>query len=189
MTKEELISKYNSGERSFVYTNLRGANLGWANLSRANLSGANLSWANLSRANLSGANLSGANLNGANLSGANLNGVILSRADLSRADLSWANLSWANLSRAELSWANLSRAIGIVELPVGDPRGYRSFVVKQADGSWRVFAGCRSFTGAQAREHWGPTYEGPTYEGCRDIGDRYLRALRWFGKQLKAGKV
>jgi hypothetical protein len=167
------------------YADLSYADLSYADLSYADLSYADLSYASLSYASLSRANLSYASLSRAELSGAKLSDAKLSGANLSDANLSDANLSHASLSGANLSRANLSDAVGIVELPVGDPRGYRCFAVQQTDGTWRVFAGCRGpMTGAQAREHWGPSYAGD-----REIGDRYLHGLRWFGRRLRAERA
>lgn len=115
MEIEELLNKYERGERDFGAINLCEANLSGVNLSGANLSGSNLSVANLSGANLHLANLSNAKLNvarmsGANLSKANLNRAILNVANLIRADLGGAELIQAALIRAELIRAELSRA-------------------------------------------------------------------------------
>jgi hypothetical protein len=134
---------------------------------RLDLSGADLREADLSWADLNGADLSWADLRGAGLSGAGLSG-----AGLSGADLSWADLRGADLSGADLSWA-----VGIAHPPVNDPRGYRCIAVWHADG-WRIAAGCRWFTLAEARAHWGDGYA-----GNRAIGDAYLRALEWLTEQ------
>ena len=77
MTRDELLSKYDKGERNFSgahlsYADLHGANLGYANLCYANLRDADLRDANLGYAHLSYADLHGANLRGANLCYANL---------------------------------------------------------------------------------------------------------------------
>lgn len=74
--------------------------------------------------------------------------------------------------------ANPCGAIGIHRLPVGDPRGYDAVAAWRDDKGWMVAAGCRWFTVAEARKHWG---EG--YKGDRAIGDRYLYALDWLDKQ------
>ena len=119
--------------------------------SGANLAGANLAWANLAWANLAGANLAGANLARANLTGANLAG---------------ANLAWANLAGAKLP----SPVIGLS----CDPRSlYRPIALAQADGSWRIFSGCRSFTIAEALAHWGSA----DYPD-RARGDAYVAAIK-----------
>ena len=118
---------------------------------------ADLSWADLSWANLSGANLSEANLSGADLSGANLR---------------WADLSGADLSGTYLSGANLRWAIGLHQLDMVDPRCYRPLAVAHPTG-WRIHSGCRSFTPAEALEHWGD----PDYDGDPGIAARYVRAI------------
>jgi len=120
MDEEEVLNRYEAGERDFMGILLTEANLSGVNLSEANFSGANLCVANLSGANLQGADLSKAKLNVARLSGCNLtkanfNRAILNVANLVRADLSGASLIQtglirAELIRAQLSNANLSRA-------------------------------------------------------------------------------
>jgi uncharacterized protein YjbI with pentapeptide repeats len=64
MGAQELIDKYDTGEREFHGADLRGAILYEVNLAGANLSGANLSGVDLKRACLDKANLSGADLGG-----------------------------------------------------------------------------------------------------------------------------
>jgi hypothetical protein len=157
--------------------NLILANLIGADLRGSDLSGSNLRWANLSGADLSDANLSGANLILANLSDANLSGSDLSGSNLRWANLSGSNLRGADLSRANLSWADLSGA-DLKCLPVGDPRGYRP-VATWCEG-WFIFAGCRRFTIAEARAHWGVNYK-----GVRSTGDQYLAAMDWLENQPK----
>jgi len=162
--------------------NLRGANLRYANLSDADLRGAYLSGADLS-----GSVLRGADLRDADLIGANLRGAYLSCADLSGADLSGAYLSGAYLRGAylrgaylrdaDLRDAYLNGALNIICLPVGDPRGYRPVAVWFGD-HWVIYSGCRQFTIAEAREHWGDAYKGE-----RSTGDRYLYACDWLEKQ------
>ena len=147
--------------------NLTGANLSDANLSDANLTGANLTGANLSDANLTGANLFDANLSDANLSGAHLSG----------ADLSSATLLDANLSGADLTGANLRGAIGVLCLPLHDPRGYRAVAVAHSTG-WVVSSGCQWLTQSEAHEHWGDAYRGE-----RVVGDLYLAAIDWLDAQ------
>ena len=62
LTDEELIRRYNAGERNFSGLTLRNVNLEGLDLRGINLSGVNLIGANLKRTNLTRANLSGANL-------------------------------------------------------------------------------------------------------------------------------
>ena len=97
----------------------------------------------------------------------------LRMADLRMADLRGADLSGANLCWADLSGADLSEAAGIIELPVGDPRGYRSFAVKHYRG-WIIFAGCRKFTIHEAKDHWGDD----SYND-HDRGERYVHAIEY----------
>ena len=88
--------------------------------------------------NLGGANLSMANLRGTKLRGANLSGADLSRADLGGADLSGADLAEV---RAIIDGGQ-------------DARGYRVLGWLR-DGQLMLKAGCRNFTLAEARAHWG----------------------------------
>jgi hypothetical protein len=122
---------------------------------RANLADAYLAGANLVGANLAGANLADAYLAGANLAGANLAGANLAGANLVDANLAWARLARANLAGANLAGANLAGRIidGGIRAD-----GYRFLLTRTEPGEWRVKAGCRNFTLAEAREHWGASY-------------------------------
>jgi pentapeptide repeat protein len=84
---------------------------------------------------------------GANLYRADLTGANLREANLREADLKGANLKGANLTGADLAGAG-----GYLDLG-HDPRGYHFRAILH-DG-WRINAGCRWFTVAEAREHWG----------------------------------
>jgi hypothetical protein len=146
-----------------------------ADLYGVNLSGVNLRWANLSKANLREANLREANLREANLCGANLRW-----ADLRRADLRWTDLSKANLGEADLSGANLCGAVGYLPLPVVDTRGYHHHAI-WCGVEWRVRAGCRDFSIAEARAHWlTDRYIGPAM-----VRETMSFALDWLEKQPK----
>jgi uncharacterized protein YjbI with pentapeptide repeats len=110
MKAEDILKRYQVGERDFGAIDLTEANLSGANLSGANLSGANLSVANLSGINLSNADLRNAKLNVARLSSANLSKANLCRANLNVANLVLADLGDASLVQAALVKAELSRA-------------------------------------------------------------------------------
>ena len=138
--------------------NLRGANLRGANLYGANLYGADLREADLYGADLRGADLRGTNLRGANLYGADLYGADLYEADLRGADLRGTNLRGTNLRGAylrdaNLLEANLREAEGVID-GGQDTRGYR-VVGWMHDDQLMIKAGCRNFTLAEARAHWG----------------------------------
>jgi uncharacterized protein YjbI with pentapeptide repeats len=75
MEAQELITRYEAGERDF----------GWANLYQTDLGGAVLSGAVLYHVNLGGANLKGANLVRADLTGANLSGAKVTSEQLGKA--------------------------------------------------------------------------------------------------------
>ena len=94
-----------------------------------------------------------------------------------QADLTSDDIIAANLIYATMTFADLTCATGVAHPPVKDPRGYRCIAVAWSDG-WQIFAGCHSFTLAEAREHWGVRYS-----GIRGIGDAYLFALDWLEKQ------
>jgi len=167
-TSEVLYEDSSETRRDTVDAAVRaGANLQDANLQGANLRDADLQGASLQYANLRDANLQGASLQDANLQGANLRD----------ADLQYASLRDANLRDANLQGANLRDAGGVLCLPVGDPRGWRPVAIWHGD-HWRVYSGCRDYTIADARKHWGPKYTGD-----RSTGDQYLAGLDWLEKQ------
>jgi len=85
MEAQELITRYEAGERDF----------GWSNLYQTDLSGAVLSRAVLYHVNLGGTNLKRANLDRADLIGANLR-----EANLVRADLTGAKVTSEQLGKA-----------------------------------------------------------------------------------------
>ena len=124
------------------------------------------------RADLRDADLRDANLRGANLRGAKLRGVDLWGVDLWGADLQGAKLRDADLRGVDLRGVDLQGVEGCVRLDLVDPREYQPVAVATDDG-WRIYSGCRSLTIAEALEHWGETYDGE-----REIGDRYLRAIK-----------
>ncbi len=118
--------------------------------------GANLQGANLREANLREADLQGANLREANLREADLREADLGGANLGGANLREANLREANLRGANLRGANLRGARGILQGPVCST--HPTFAIQHSDGI-RILAGCRCFTVAEARKHWGPEHE------------------------------
>jgi len=131
---------------------LRSANLSYADLRGADLSDAILRGADLRYADLRGAKLRSANVRDADLGSANLTGADLADANLTSANLIRTDLSSTNLSAAYLSGADLRGAEGILRGPCIDE--YESFLVRFEDGP-RIKVGCRWFTIAKAKEHWG----------------------------------
>jgi hypothetical protein len=92
-------------------------------------------------------------------------------------DLTGADLRGAYLSSAVPTGADLRGAIGVADLGVADPRGYRLLAVAHDDGTAMLYAGCRRLTAAEALAHWGA----PEYPD-RVRGDRYVSAIRrWMG--------
>ncbi len=108
----------------------------------------------------------------ADLRGANLRDVNLRGADLRGADLRGADLRGADLGCANLRGVNLRGAVSCVRLDMVDPREYQPVAVATKEG-WLIYSGCRSRTVAGALVHWGEHYGGE-----REIGDRYLRAIK-----------
>ena len=91
--------------------------------------------------------LIGADLHEADLGGAGLRGAYLRGADLIGADLGGADLHEADLRGANLTYAKGAKCLGT------DSRGYRFVAIRRGDG-WRILAGCRWFTVAEAVAHW-----------------------------------
>lgn len=152
-----LKSWYRLGHRDFKF-----ANLFHADLSGARLSGADLSWSKLFDSDLSEADLSKSRLFG---------------ADLSHADLSEANLSWA-----KLEGANLDDNEYLIDLGIELDRAYRRVIFTgHTNGEPRIMAGCRYFTFAEARAHWGS----PDYP-YRERGDEYLALIDIAEKMMEA---
>ena len=150
---------------------------------RADLDGANLTRANLYGADLDGANLTRANLTRANLDGANLTRANLTRANLTRANLYGANLTRANLDGAEPYGANLDGAnLGDTKLIDGGLRsdGYRFWLIHSTEQGWRIKAGCRNFTVADARTHWSQ---------ARDVLSLNIEALAIVDHMLALAKI
>ncbi|MGK4005980.1 toll/interleukin-1 receptor domain-containing protein [Sorangium sp. So ce1036] len=108
---EELLARYDAGERFFPFADLQGADLQGKRLEDINLQEANLQGASLQRANLCRAALRGANLQGANLRDTLLLGVMLWDANLRGANIQSADLRHARLERANFQAANLSIAL------------------------------------------------------------------------------
>lgn len=117
--RDEIIRRYEAGERNFSGIDLRNTPIDYTclmdiNFSRANLQQSSFSHIYLVNANFSGANLEGiflgASLINVNLSNANLRGADLKGSELTGADLTGADLTGANLSDARLIGTNLSNA-------------------------------------------------------------------------------
>jgi hypothetical protein len=100
MDTQELIDRYQVGDRDFRWSDLTRADLSNVDLAEADLSGSDMTWANLQEANLRGAILEGADLSMANLTGADLTGT-----NLRGVYLRWARLDGAILDGADLQGA------------------------------------------------------------------------------------
>ena len=130
MDAEELVSKYNAGDRDFRWSELAGGELTAVNLMEVDLAESNLAGAQLSRADLHMANLTQADLTGADLSWA-----ILSWANLSGARLGGADLRMANLTGARLVGANLAGATSTPRRPaLGQSAGRHPGQSRLVDG-------------------------------------------------------
>ncbi|MGC9525359.1 MAG: pentapeptide repeat-containing protein [Limnospira sp.] len=110
MEAEELLDRYQRGERHFQSVDLGGANLSGVHLKQVDLSGADLGGANLSWAVLTEAELTGANLTRADLQSALLASAHLDRTQLNGANFSRADLRFASVQNARLNWAILEGA-------------------------------------------------------------------------------
>jgi hypothetical protein len=82
---------------------------------------------------------------------------------MSGANMSMANMRGANMSGADMSGANMSGAdlYGAKNIIIGPHRSDGYFFWLTHDGTdYRVRAGCRNFTFAEARKHWTDTRGG-----------------------------
>lgn len=104
MDRQELLKRYNAGERNFAGVDLRGAYL----------IGANLSGIDLRRAILGGAYLRAANLKDAQLDEAYCNDTYFGDADLRGACLDFTSLYYAYLIGANLRGAYLGSPSSIL---------------------------------------------------------------------------
>ncbi len=114
--QDDLLSRYEAGDRDFSGIDLRGADLGGITLKGIDLSFADLQGAILKGgyqyATLKGTNMKevravGCIFDGADLTEANLSEAIMRGASLRNADLVDANLQGADLRNVDLSNANL----------------------------------------------------------------------------------
>jgi len=111
ITAEELIVRYDEGERNFAGITL--AHLGRdqkGELQGISLQGINLRGADLLDAPLSGVDFSGADLTGAILREANLENAVLRKATLYSANLFWCCLVKADLTDAVMDQINATCA-------------------------------------------------------------------------------
>ena len=92
------------------------------------------------------------------------------------ARLKGAAFTGAWLYRANFTNAKLDGAVGLVCLPVTDPRGYRALAVRHGKG-WMIAAWCRWYTPAEALAHWG-SKDYPD----RARGEQYVAAVKWLVK-------
>jgi len=155
-------------------SDLSGCNLHGCNLRDSDLRYCNLHGCNLRDSDLRYCNLHGCNLHGCNLRYCNLHGCNLRDSDLRYCNLHGCNLRGCDLRGCDLRYCNLRGCIGLVLLPACDLRGYSFPHAVLCGNEWRVRVGCRDFSIADAREHWGPSYRGD-----REQGDIYLLAIDW----------
>jgi len=144
---------------------------------------AKLRHANLRHATLMGFDLRHANLRDVDLTGADLTSVALTGATLRHANLMDVELMGAELLDADLRDVDLTGAKNFYLLPVQDMRGYAFAHAVNTDGGWRIRVGCRDFSIAEARKHWGEAYEGD-----REQGDMYLHAIEWLERKVNGSQ-
>ena len=101
MDTQELIDRYQAGDRDFRWSDLTRADLSEMDLREINLSGSDMTWAKLN----------GAKLRQANLEMVDMSMVDLRGADLTGADMRGVYLRWARLDGAILEQVNLEGAV------------------------------------------------------------------------------
>ncbi|MEM9070641.1 MAG: pentapeptide repeat-containing protein [Myxococcota bacterium] len=135
LSPNELLRRYQAGERDFEGARLLGESLRGFDLRGVSLRGANLAGADLVGANLDGADLRGASLRGANLAKTSLRDANLTDADLrdanARADFDGAHLRGARFTERGASLQELH------EVTIQDDRTYREERLAQGvDPDW-----------------------------------------------------
>jgi uncharacterized protein YjbI with pentapeptide repeats len=108
MLVEELIVRYDAGERNFVGVNIIENRGPWADLVNFDLTGINLTGAVLTNVDLTGANLTGANLTGAVITGSILDEAIIREAILSNVYLKSTSLINTDLRDSNLQYIRSS---------------------------------------------------------------------------------
>lgn len=169
MTRDELVERYNAGERIFdgielvewswsglsktkLYNlfkgvvlrdiMLRGADIRFEHPDLLNMTGADLSGANLRGAYFARVDLSGANLTGADLRGATFKECCLHDAIIRDANLFSANISGSVLSGSDFTGSNL----GEINATFAEMGG-----CKMGGTDYSIFAGT-NFQGAETTE-------------------------------------
>lgn len=127
-------------------------------LSRGNFTNEHLVNAWLKDGHFYKADFTGTNLRYATFDDADCREAIFRDADLGEVnfqgtDCTGADFTGASLRDADIKDANFTDCIGLIDAGIDD-REYRFIGVKQADGSWRIKAGCRWFAFHQAYRHW-----------------------------------
>jgi hypothetical protein len=115
MDAQELVKRYQAGERKFTVVDLhravlKGFQLKEADFSFSNMIGVDLSGANLQKTKFMGAILYNANLSYANLDHANLSEAKLDGADLTGAILTWASFYKSSLNKAKMGYTEMTSA-------------------------------------------------------------------------------
>jgi len=109
-TAEELLSRYEAGERDFSYFQLNGANLAGIQLTDVTFFGGSLREANFHSARLAYVQFKAADLTGSCFSSATINGSDLIGTNFQQADLSGADLTGSHLGGADCARANMKSA-------------------------------------------------------------------------------
>lgn len=158
------------------YADFSNAECYCANFRNAWLGGSNFDRANCIDVDFSGANLNSSKFRYSGLNRTSFKNASMRYTDLCHADLRLANLIDARLGGSSLLGSHLRDTKGLVELPTGDPRGYRLIAIYKTGGEWLFYAGCRGpWTVKECRKHWNEDY-------CGDplIAEKYARALDWW---------
>jgi uncharacterized protein YjbI with pentapeptide repeats len=108
--QQEIIKRYEAGERNFANTDLRCISISYPSLIDIDFSAANLEGSYFGSAYFVNANLSSANLHGSRIYGSLINSNLID-ANLRRVKLIGADLIGSNLTGADLTEADLSGAV------------------------------------------------------------------------------
>lgn len=167
MTREQLVSEYDSGRTKFWNYNFQELDLSRLDIESVTFFNCNFAYANLHNARLRNCDLSYSDFTGANFYGADLSFTFLIVSCLNNADLRKASLEKANVMRAYFQNAKLQDA----NITGCNIKQY------QLNESWeqQQSAGATGATGAdESKIDWTKLEQAEHAPVCSELGSTYL---------------